>query len=92
MGGAVMGALGNLQPIATINLTTQHLERPVLGDKILCTAHVQRIENQVAVVSGTVTRSQNNEILASAIGSFMIGTRSTPFQKNTGHQTAGHSK
>ena len=81
MGGAVMGSLGQLQPIATINLTTQHSSCAKLGEYVLCSANVQRIENQVAVVDGRVTRFENGEVLASAVGSFMIGTRSTPLSK-----------
>ena len=87
MGGAVMGALGKLQPIATINLTTQHIERAVLDEVIYCRAEVQSIENQMAVVRGSVRGSDNKRILASAVGSFMIGTRATPL-KNVGGRLA----
>ena len=78
MGGAVMGSLEKLQPIATINLTTQHTLRPALDDVLVCAGEVTSIKNQIAIVSGKVTCAKTNAIMASAIGSFMIGTRATP--------------
>jgi acyl-coenzyme A thioesterase PaaI-like protein len=84
MGGSVMGSLEKIQPIATVNLTTQHSHRALLDDAILCSARVERIEDQVAVVTGRVTNFEKHELLASAIGSFMIGTRATPLAKKTG--------
>ena len=78
MGGSVMGSLEKIQPIATINLTTQHSHHALLDDAILCSARVERIEDQVAVATGKVISPKNDELLASAIGSFMIGTRAVP--------------
>ncbi len=48
------------------------------GEVILCAAKVECIEDQIAVVSGQIKSAENNQVLASAIGSFMIGTRATP--------------
>jgi acyl-coenzyme A thioesterase PaaI-like protein len=78
MGGSVMGSPDKIQPIATISLTTQHSQRAVLDDAILCSAKVERIENQVAVVTGRVISVEKDEVLANAVGSFMIGTRAVP--------------
>ena len=78
MGGSVMGSLDKLQSIATINLSTQHSHRAVLDEAIVCSATVERIEDHVAVVSGKVVRQQSQEVLANAVGSFMIGTTTKP--------------
>ena len=78
MGGSVMGSLDKIQPIATINLTTQHSHRALLDEAIMCSAQVERIEDQVAIVTGRVTRAHNEEVLANAVGSFMIATRTSP--------------
>lgn len=84
MGGAVMGSLGKIQPIATINLTTQHSARPVLGEDIVCTGNVVRIEDHVAAVTGQVISVKSGETYATALGSFMIGTRAVPLQNSNG--------
>ncbi len=78
MGGAVMGSLGKLQPIATINLTTQHSCRPLLGDKVICSGKVERIEQEIAIVSGQLICDRTKKTHATALGSFMIGTRGIP--------------
>ncbi|MCP4074479.1 MAG: PaaI family thioesterase [Hyphomicrobiales bacterium] len=84
MGGSVMGSLEKMQPIATINLTTQHSSRAMLDDYLICSANVECIEDQIAIVTGQVTRDENGEILANAVGSFMIGTRATPLVSTAG--------
>jgi len=78
MGGSVMGSLDRIQPIATVNLTTQHTRQAVLGEALVCSARVETIENQIAVVTGKVVCCEKSGALASAIGSFMIGTRAMP--------------
>ena len=78
MGGSVMGCMERLQPIATINLNTQHSHRPVVGNRLLCTANVECIEHKVAVVNGRMSCEDTRKVLSTANGSFMIGTRSTP--------------
>jgi len=78
MGGSVMGSLEKMQPIATVNLRTQHSRRAIVDELIVCAAKVECIEDQIAVVSGQIKNAENGQIIASAIGSFMIGTRATP--------------
>ncbi|MEM7463202.1 MAG: hypothetical protein AAF362_11055, partial [Pseudomonadota bacterium] len=36
MGGTVMGEIGEIRPIATVELTTRHRRRPFSGEKLLC--------------------------------------------------------
>ena len=86
MGGSVMGALDKMQLIATINLSTQHSNRALLDEPILCTGQVENIKDQVAIATGQVICMKNSEMIANAIGSFMIGTRSTPLSSSDNGQ------
>ncbi|MCF6320583.1 MAG: PaaI family thioesterase [Rhizobiaceae bacterium] len=86
MGGCVMGSLDKIQPIATVNLSIQHLRQPVLDEVLICSAQVEGLENQIAVVTGKVTSFEDNLVLASAVGSFMIGTRAKPLPANNGRK------
>lgn len=76
MGGAVMGVLSKIEPIATVGLATNHLRRADIGEVITGKAVCNGIYNNLAYVSGELT-SEAGEILALSTGTFMIGTRST---------------
>jgi acyl-coenzyme A thioesterase PaaI-like protein len=78
LGGAVMGALEKIQPIATVGLTTQHMRRPVVGEKLRCSAHVEGFHQGVAHVTGRLVSEADGQTLSTATGTFMIGTRATP--------------
>lgn len=76
MGGAVMGTLKQLMPIATVGLSVNHLRKPVAGEtirgKAVCVSH----HNSLAYVTGELI-DENDQPIAIATGTFMIGTRST---------------
>lgn len=76
MGGAVMGTLRELQPIATIGLSVHHLRRPVAGEKLKGSAVCSSTHNDVAYVTGSLM-GEDGETVAIASGTFMIGTRGT---------------
>ncbi len=78
MGGLVLGAIEVLQPIATTGLTTQHLRRPRRGEELLCKAHCEGIHSDMAHITGQVIAADTGEVLSTATGLFMIGTRSKP--------------
>lgn len=78
LGGAVMGELDRLQPIATVGLTTQHMRRAMLGETLLCKARFEGIHQDMAHMSGKLVTAATGEILSTATGTFMIGTRSKP--------------
>jgi acyl-coenzyme A thioesterase PaaI-like protein len=78
MGGAVMGALGRMQPIATVGLTVQHLRRPLSGEQLRCQVWLSGIESEMAHVAGELHSAAERKILSTATGIFMIGTRSVP--------------
>ena len=78
MGGAVMGVLEKVQPIATIGLSVHHLRRPQSGEKLTARAECTKIFDDVAYITGEAHSAETGEPLALASGTFMIGTRATP--------------
>lgn len=84
MGGAVMGVMEKLQPIATVGLSVHHLRRPVSGERLRGRAVCTGIYSDLAYVTGQVTNADGSETLALASGTFMIGTRATPIGERTG--------
>ena len=78
MGGTVMGELEQLQPIATAGLTVQHLRRPQLGEYLQCQTVFMGIHNDLAHVNAQLVVKDTQEVLSTATGTFMIGTRSKP--------------
>ena len=78
MGGTVMGEMAVIQPIATAGLTAQHLRRPKVAERLLCEARYEGEHEDIAHVSGRLIAAETGEILSTATGAFMIGTRSKP--------------
>ena len=78
MGGAVMGKLEKIVPIATAGLTTQHMRRAKVGEKLRCTARYQGVHVDMAHMTGELVSRETGELLSIATGSFMIGTRAVP--------------
>lgn len=78
MGSSVIGEMGELQPIATIKLTTDHIRQPKIGEKIVCTARYDGEVEEIAYVNGEVRSVDDDSLIATAIGTFMIGTRTRP--------------
>jgi acyl-coenzyme A thioesterase PaaI-like protein len=73
-----LGEITNPQSIATIKLTTNHIERPKVGEPLICEATFEREANEIAYVSGKVfartEKNENKRLIATAIGTFMVGT------------------
>lgn len=78
MGSTVMGELEEIKPIATAGLTTQHMRRPKGGEKLRCATEFQGIHADLAHVSAKLTAQDSGEVLSTATGTFMVGTRSKP--------------
>lgn len=78
MGGSVMAQLDPIRPIATAGLTTQHLRRPQKGEMLRCEVVFQGIHADMAHMNGCITNADTDEILSTATGTFMIGTRAKP--------------
>lgn len=74
MGSSVLGEIENPKSIATIKLTTNHIERPKIGEHLTCEATFEREANEIAYVSGKVFAGLEKRLIATAIGTFMVGT------------------
>ena len=78
MGGTVMGEIGEIRPIATVELTTRHRRRPIAGEKLLCRSKFEGQHNQMAHVSSQIFVEETGETLSTATAIFMLGTRAEP--------------
>lgn len=74
MGSCVLGEMSNPQTIATIKLSTNHIERAQVGEAISCEASYDSEHNEIAYVTGKVFAGDEKRLIATAIGTFMIGT------------------
>ena len=81
LGSCAIGELEKLQPIATIKLTCNHIRRPLVGENLICRARFDAERHSVSFIKGEVLSAKDNELIASAIGTFMIGTRAVPLGK-----------
>ncbi len=78
LGSCAIGELDKLQPIATIKLTCNHIRRPQTGEKLICRARFDGERHSVSYVHGEVLGADRQDLIAHAIGTFMIGTRAIP--------------
>lgn len=83
MGSCVLGEIENPQTIATIKLTTNHIERPKIGESLICHATLDSEANEIAYVSGKVFAGSEKRLIATAIGTFMIGTATKSIREKT---------
>ncbi|MEL6369457.1 MAG: PaaI family thioesterase [Pseudomonadota bacterium] len=83
MGVTCFTALKKLQPIATINLRTDHIAMADPGSRAICTSTCDQIVGDTAYVSSLLTAENDSTLLARSSGAFMIGTRSTPHEETT---------
>lgn len=83
MGSAAIGELKKAQPIATVKLSCNHLKPAKIDERIICTATVDGEENSIAYVTGNIRSMETDELLSTAIATFMIGTASKPLKVNS---------
>ncbi len=74
-GLSVFTALEQMKPIATINLRADYIATASAGIRVVCTSECNEIHGDVAYVSGDVKTKQDNTLLATGTGTFMVGTR-----------------
>lgn len=77
MGASALASLAQLVPIATIKLTVNHMKNPMVGERLVCIAHQQAEVDSVSYEYGEIRSAETDELYASAIGTFMIGTTLT---------------
>lgn len=81
LGSCAIGNLKQMQPIATIKLTCNHIRRIQVEEAIYCRATWQGEENSIAYITGEIRQFSNDAILSNATGTFMIGTASRPLKE-----------
>ncbi len=91
MGAAVLGELKVMQPIATVKLTTNHLRSAKIGESLVCKARYDGESSDIAYVSGEVYSLADDSLVATAVGSFMIGTTTRPLAEKTAPEPAGEA-
>lgn len=74
-GLAAFTALDELKPIATINLRTDYLRKVKPKGRVTCAAECVYLRGDIAYVAGGLTDEVTNELVATASGAFMVGTR-----------------
>jgi acyl-coenzyme A thioesterase PaaI-like protein len=75
MGMVTWTNLDRFQPLATINLQTDTFSHAKAGTNIICEAICEGIMDDVSIVRGRAV-SEDGTLLATAAGTFMVGTRS----------------
>ena len=78
MGASVLGELPKPQPIATVKLTCSHLAKARVGEAIVCIARYDGEQHEIAYVTGEIRTADDNRLLSTALGTFMIGTTGKP--------------
>lgn len=75
MGMATWSDMETFQPLATINLQTDTFCHALPGKKVIIEAICEGLMDDVSIVRGKTT-SEDGTLLATAAGTFMVGTRS----------------
>ena len=81
LGSCAIGNLEKMQPIATIKLTCNHLRRIGVGTPLYCRAIWNGEENTISHISGEIRRIEDDTLMSTALGTFMVGTASRPLSE-----------
>ncbi len=71
-GLAVMTALDEVQPIATLDLRIDYLKPAKPSEDLLARAHVYKVTRQVVFVRAVAYQSDEEQPIANAVGTFML--------------------
>lgn len=80
-GLAIFARLGDMRPIATIDLRLDFITDPVPGEGVRSNVECIAVAGDVAYVRGTAWSSSSENLLASVSGSFAIGTLGPAFDR-----------
>ena len=80
-GFSVFSKLRNFQSIATVNLKTDYISTASTGLKIRCSAQCYALCDNIAYVRGEILEIENDTLVASATGAFMIGSGGPDFKR-----------
>lgn len=77
-GAAVFAALTEWKPIATLDLRIDYMRAGAVGRAIVCHAHCYKLTRNVAFTRATAYHDDENDPIATSMGTFMIGTKPGP--------------
>lgn len=80
-GLAIFARLGDMRPIATIDLRLDFITDPVAGEGVRSKVECIAVAGDLAYVRGTAWSSASDSLLASVSGSFAIGTLGPAFDR-----------
>ena len=74
-GASVFAALTTWAPIATLDLRIDYLQAAAAGRDVTCRATCYKLSRNVAVTRAVAYHDDEQDPIASAVGTFMLGTR-----------------
>ena len=74
-GAAVFAALSELKPIATLDLRIDYLRPADAGKDVRARANCYKVTRNVAFVRAMAFHDDENDPIAAAAGTFMLGTK-----------------
>ena len=80
-GSAVFAALAKIQPIATLDLRIDYLRAAEPGRDVRCHATCYKVTRNVAFTRAVAYHEDEADPIASAVGTFMLGTKSGRWAK-----------
>tara|TARA_R110002073_G_scaffold45053_2_gene124607 strand:+ start:16469 stop:16951 length:483 start_codon:yes stop_codon:yes gene_type:complete len=78
-GLAILAYLGDMRPIATIDLRVDFLAKPEAGEGVRGEVECYEVKGDVAYVRGVALGCSNDSVLASVSGCFAVGTHGPSF-------------
>jgi len=73
-GSAVFASMPRMQPIATLDLRIDYLRPAEPGKDVIAVAHCHHMSKNVAFVRASAFHDDGGEPIATAAGTFMLGT------------------
>ena len=71
-GASVWQALGQFQPVVTIDLRLDYLRPALKGETVIARCRCDKLTRQIAFVSGIAHTGDDSRPVARAVGTFMI--------------------
>ena len=71
-GASVWQALGQFQPIVTIDLRLDYLRPALKGETVIARCRCDKLTSQIAFVSGVAHTGDDSRPVARAVGTFML--------------------
>ena len=84
-GLAIFSRLGDMRPIATIDLRVDFIREALPGEDVRAEVECYAVQGDIAYVKGKAVDCSDDSLLASVSGSFAVGTRGPAFDTAVTH-------